>query len=515
MKSRNVLEGIGAALLLLIPYFVKFLFISNIEIYHLHLPITHLVGGLLVDLLVYSILAMSFLFGIQHLSQPIERVLEALFAGLMLWVMVDVVNSMLIHQQYRIEFWGRIWWHSAIAVILLSGVLAWLLPRFSRPAVGAARLVLAAFAFSALWIVPQLLHLAMIRQPDDRTGSAPLLPPSPGKSNQRIIWILFDELSYDQTFEHPAAGMQLPNFDQFRSTSFSFSNLRPVGYYTDRIIPSLFLGQNIDQIRSTIHGDLRYRSEAHGPWRAFDPNATLFALAKHNGWNAGIEGWFNPYCRILESEVNVCSWESNLELVEEYGASEEKSVLANAAIMPSRFGALFTRTITSREGQTQIYHNIMAHSRSLINDNQLQFIYLHIPVPHGPSIYDRHHHMLRAGGTYLDSLVMADDTLNILMREIEATPSAGQTTVIVTSDHSWRIALSRNTEEWTEEEELASGGKFDDRPVLLVHFPGQTSGNNIQAASSEMLEHDMIAGMLRGQIEKPDDLAAFLAQYGH
>jgi len=32
-------------------------------------------------------------------------------------------------------------------------------------------------------------------------------------------------------------------------------------------------------------------------------------------------------------------------------------------------------------------------------------------LPHPPGIYDREHHMLRSGGSYLDNLVLADDTL--------------------------------------------------------------------------------------------------------
>ena len=70
-------------------------------------------------------------------------------------------------------------------------------------------------------------------------------------------------------------------------------------------------------------------------------------------------------------------------------------------------------------------------------------------------------------------------------------------------------------EDWSGEEERASGGHFDERPVLLIHFPGQTSGRDVPSALPELLEHDIIADMLLGKMNNSEDLAAFLAQRGH
>jgi hypothetical protein len=514
MKMRQPLEGVGAALLFLLPYYCKLLLPSNLALFHHLLPVTHLIGGIFIDMLVYSILTAAFFIAVQHTSQPAQRILDASFTGLIVWTIVDFANLEMIHLQYRIESWSRLWWHSAVVIIPLSGVLAYILPRITQPAVHAVRLVIAGVAFSAVWIVPQLLHTALNRQPDENAALAPLHLPAQSESNRRIIWILFDELSYHQTFDHTVPGMQLPNFDRIRRESVSFSNLRPAGFYTERIIPSLFIGQQIDDIRSTIDGHLLYRTASVRRWIDYDPNATLFALAQRNGWNTSIDGWFIPYCRTLAQVVDACSWEPNLMPVEEFGASEEKSTLANAALMPSRFLALFHRTTTPEEAHIQIYRNIMAHAQTLIGNEQLQFVFLHIPVPHGPGIYDRRRHVLRHGGTYLDRLVLADETLGVLMNEIDATRNAGHTTVIVSSDHSWRIALSRHSEAWSDEEERACGGKFDDRPVLLIHFPNQQTSEDISAPFPEMLEHDMIEQMLLGKIANSKEMDDFISRQG-
>jgi membrane-anchored protein YejM (alkaline phosphatase superfamily) len=154
----------------------------------------------------------------------------------------------------------------------------------------------------------------------------------------------------------------------------------------------------------------------------------------------------------------------------------------------------------------------MQRTRALIQDGRVRFVFLHLPIPHPPGIYDRHRHMLRPSGTYLDNLVLADDALGSLLSEIDSTSYASQTTVIVSSDHSWRIPTWRPDDAWTVEEERASGGRFDDRPVLLIHFPNQKSENDVGARLPELVQHDIIAGMLLGQINSPGDLAAFLAE---
>jgi hypothetical protein len=510
-----VLEGVGTALLLFFPYLQPFLLDSSLSLYHHSLPITNLLGGALIDMLGLSLLAIGFLVAIQYLPRSPQRILNTLFTGLMLWRIVGIAIQMQTNLKL-FAYWSGLREQLFIAIFLLSGVLAFFFPRIAEPITREIRVVIAAFAFCAFWIVPQLLHLMLTRQPDESAASIHLPPPTHSTSSRRILWILYDELSYDQAFDHPASGMQLPNFDRLRSESISFSDVIPAGFYTDRIIPSLFLGRRMDWIRSTVDGELWYNDESQHHWLAYDPNTTLFGLAQQNGWSTGVDGWFNPYCRTLAPVLNVCSWEPPKSLLlEAYGASEEKSVLANAAILPYAVLAKLTNTrAAAGNADIRAYRNVMERTHALIENGQVRFVFLHLPVPHPPGIYDRQRHMLRPGGTYLDNMVLADDSLGALLQEIDATPSASQTTVIVSSDHSWRIPLWRHAEFWSDEEERASGGRFDDRPVLLIHFPGQKSSNDINAALPELLEHDMIADMLRGRINNSEDLLAFLSQHG-
>ena len=522
MKTRTVLEAIGAALLLL-PWYLPFIAPSNLSVYHHGLPVTNLIGGMLVDLLGIAILVLGVLAAIRYLPAVARRVVETLLAGFMLFRIVDVAIKAWgvtpeTNNFQQFARWNSVRNECCDVVLLLSVALMYFFPRIAQPAVRAIRIFIAAFAFSAFWIIPQLIHVALVR-PSDTIAASPHPPPSSsGAPSRRIVWILFDELSYDQVFDHPASGMEFPNFDRLRNQSVTFSNLGPAGFFTDRIIPSLFLGRRIDQIRSTVDSNLWYKDESQNRWLAYDPNDTLFALAQRNGWTTGVEGWYNPYCQILASMLNACSWESQdfqILSTEAYGASEDKSALANAATLWKEFLARLTRRpVNNGIVHVRAYQNEMTHSSALIANGQIGFVFLHFPIPHPPGIYDRRLHMLRTGGDYLDNLVLADDTMGALMREIDNAPSAGQTTVIVTSDHSWRIPLWRGVEGWSPEEERSSGGRFDERPVLLIHFPGQTSGNDVASPQPELLEHDIVAGMLLGKIDNPEDLSAFLAHRG-
>jgi len=516
MKMRVLLEGIGAALLLLFSDYLPFFNPTNHDLFHHGLPVTNLIGGLLFDLLGVSILMTGMLVAAGYLPPILQRLFNAMFAGLILWRIVNVAILVLFRLLFPVARLEHLWENLLLASLLLPNALAFALPRCTHLAARATRLTLAASALSACWIVPQLLYLALIRPPVQNAVAAHLPAPAQSNSSQRIIWILFDELSYKQVFEAPPAGLTLPNLHQLRQNSFSFSNLRPVGFRTDRIIPSLILGRRFDKFRSSVNGELSYWDESQNRWTEYDINETLFALAHSNGWAAGVDGWFNPYCPIFAPLLNACYWSPDVFPLEEFGASEDNSALVNAAAAPKQLWATVTnRNATDEEMHLMRFRNIMAHSGALIENSRLRFIFLHLPVPHPPGIYDRQRRVLRPGGSYFDNLALADETLGTLLREIDATPSASQTTVIVTSDHSWRISLYRDAEDWSAEEESASGGVFDDRPVLLIHFPGQQSGHDVPAAISEMIEHDVIVEMLRGKIDNQQDLAAFVAQQGH
>jgi hypothetical protein len=55
------------------------------------------------------------------------------------------------------------------------------------------------------------------------------------------------------------------------------------------------------------------------------------------------------------------------------------------------------------------------------------------------------------------------------------------------------------TPQWSTEEETASHDRFDPRPVLMIHFPGQTTEHDVRRPFDEIRIHDIIVRMLQGQ----------------
>jgi Sulfatase len=336
------------------------------------------------------------------------------------------------------------------------------------------------------------------------------------QSNARIVWILMDELSYDQTFDHRQPDLSLPNFDAFAKQSVSFSNMKPSGFYTEVVVPGLLLGEPIQELKTPVRGQVSFRDVAGGAWHPLDQQSSIFAEAWKLGWNPGVAGWYNPYCRLFPDVLARCSWlYSDRPPAIEVPLSYDKSVTENMrALMPIRsdFKFIFRHPLdNSTHGRD--YVDVMKNAEDLLQDQRIRFVFLHLPVPHPPGIYDRTTHRMSSHGSYLDNLVLADDTLGTLIKTLRSTPSYEQTAVIVSSDHSWRTQLWRPEPDWSDEDERVShGGKFDPRPVLMVHVPGSITGQVIAQPVNEMIVHRILDSLLRGDMQSAADLNQVVIQ---
>ncbi|HKR26652.1 MAG TPA: hypothetical protein VJS11_04325 [Acidobacteriaceae bacterium] len=532
IRARWWAEATGVALLALLPYFYPLLLPDSVALYHDSLPLRTLIIGVLVDIATLTVLCTLVLAFTSRLPERFRLIIGAIAVAGVLCRAEAVITIFLSGSQETSDVQrGAIGvrlihlaqsamsvQHSVAAGLALAFVLVGIVkPQLIRALMRVTRIGLAGFAFSMVWIAPELVYMAAgPADPPLRAGQAREIPVEANHTPQRrLVWILFDELSYRLVFERQPAGQEFSNFERLRERSYSFSDVKPVGFYTDRIIPSLFVGTEIDKIRSSVTGDLEYLGPRERRWKEFDPDSSLFGLAQRDRWNPGVAGWSNPYCRILRPVLNECFWQpADAIPLEDIGASSNHSATQNALALPryalTRLLAKENSDSPQLEHLIQGYIALMGSARTLIRDPHTHFVFVHLPVPHPPGIYDRRGHRLRPGGNYLDNLTLADDTLAQLMQEIQASADADDTTVIVSSDHSWRVPLWDSTPDWTKEEEEISRDTFDPRPVFLIHFPGETNGVDIRSAMPELEEHDIIAGILNGHIENGSQMAALL-----
>ena len=540
MKPRWLLEATGASLIFLLPYFYPLIMPGHLSLFHHHFPMSNVIGGFLLDWLGLIVLGIVLLAVLARVFPITRRTAGAIIASFFIWRTVSIAVFLLsmwydgqrdnlpltrhvLLLEPIIKYWPK-YAHPILAIIVIAfAVLATIKPRGSEAIVRAVRVALCGFAFCAFWMIPELLFIgfAVPGVPNFDHSSTASAQAEPISGN-RIVWILFDELSYDLTFDHLPTGRQYPNFQRLRSQGTSFGNIEPLGSYTDRVIPSLLAGRKLDGVTSTLDGKSLNLDSKHIREVAYDPNPTLFGEAKMYGWNPGVVGWYNPYCRIFVNVLTTCSWVPAVHtmlLQELAGASESKSVLANSLALPRAliqriFGQRKSTNVEYIEHDVEDYRSIMSGARDLIQNERIHFVFIHLPVPHPPGLYNRERHQFSDSGNYLDNLVLADDTLGTLMQEIERTFSGAKTTVIISSDHSWRVSLWRNDSGWTPEEEGLSREGIDPRPVFIVHFPGQRSGHDVFTSRPELIEHDVVESMLKGGIDSPSDLDLFLRSSG-
>ncbi|HWA93039.1 MAG TPA: hypothetical protein VG844_00455 [Terracidiphilus sp.] len=532
IKSRWILEAAGAALLLVGPYFYPMLLPGNVALYHHYLNFTNMIGGIFLVLAGVFLLLLAALVLLSRLPRILHCLAEGLLSGAAIWLFLQPLTS-LYSEHLREIFFAQVHptqakisvWSILPVVIAKSMTLAIALPlclaliAYFKVDMGSkiartTRMALAAFAFCGIWIVPQLAYLAYelhATPPFNRIEAASSQQSHP---QGPVIWLLFDELSENLIYDHPPEGMQFPEFARFRASSVSFSNVDPVGYFTESVIPSLLAGKPIEKISSTIHGDLLYYDETQRRWIRFDAKSTLFGLADQRGLNPAIVGWYNPYCRTFAETVSACRWQASPFQwfpLEQLGATEYDSALHDTSLISrnllrAQFLSPKSEESFLLDARIKNYHAIMSRADSLIRDGKSGFIFIHLPIPHPPGFYDRRSHMLCKCGNYLDNLVLAEDTLGHLLNEIHHSPQGDKATLIVSSDHSWRVPLWSAEPSWTKEEARVSNGQFDPRPVLMVHFPGETAKYGVAQKAPELLEHDILAALLNKEISTPQQL---------
>ncbi len=343
-------------------------------------------------------------------------------------------------------------------------------------------------------------------------------------SRRRIIWIVFDELSYQQVYERRFRGLTLPAFDGLAAEADVFTQTVPAGVFTDIVLPSLLSGRTIDVVRSSASGALSTHDPQSGTWQAFDPRDTVFEDALRSGYGTAVAGWYVPYCRILSAVLDRCFWSYDIPIKNRL--SSQEGILGNMLApflyavsgtgwMPQRWLAGFPRLQAFQtygaEMHIEDYESLSHAAEAALRDRSAGFVLLHFPVPHLGGIYNRTTGQFTTGAsTYLDNLALADRCLAQLRAVLEQTGQWDSSAFIVMGDHSWRTRqivpdlAALESEEW----EASQGGKYDPRPVYIVKLAGQRTGVRVDTPFSAVHTRTLLEGLMRGDVQTPEDLAA-------
>jgi Sulfatase len=396
-----------------------------------------------------------------------------------------------------------------IAVLALGlvwvGLLTFLIlrvPRVASQLRKAGSSLLAGFAIFGL-VVTWQLGRAMLWRPGPQAFT--FVIPAAAAHKPRLVWILFDELAYQPTFEARDPSLQLPSFDRLRGESTLYSDMTPIAYRTTKVVPSMLLGRDVTDVAYTVDNRYLVQTQDDPHWKLFDANATLFGMARQHGLTTSIVGWYIAYCPVFVGIATDCYW-TNEDAQDRGPTSLSASfaedvwfplrILAEKIVSPSRAWA--DVAAWNAEGHAASVQDVGQHALQTVVTSQADIIYLHLPAPHPPTVWDRRTGKFALGGSYLDSLAFSDKLLGQILDRLEAQPRWAETTLIVQGDHSWRTQMWRPLPGWSaEDERISHGGHFDPRPVLMVHAAGQQSAKTVTTPTSVMYVHDFVAAEIR------------------
>jgi hypothetical protein len=335
--------------------------------------------------------------------------------------------------------------------------------------------------------------------------------PSQPRAHPKIVWIVFDELSYNQLFEHRAHDLSLPSFDGLRKESSLYTDVQPAGYKTLMVLPSLLTGRQIDGVKYR-YSNKQFVHYAHSHrWDQLTGAQTIFNDARNSGWRTAVVGWYNPYCTVYGDALDSCYWtyEDPLGIDTAQGANFWGNVrrpLKEIAAQMYSPGLEAEQVCDFGVAQrVKSYLELVKHTHNVLEGDQADFIFLHLPIPHPPAIWDRLNDRFesKCGNSYVDSLALADHTLGDIVAILQRSPRWKDTTVVVQGDHSWRTKLWDSIAGWTDEDDRASHGEFDPRPAVLIHNPGQTLPETDGRPLSLLFVHDTLEDVLRDKAVRP------------
>jgi hypothetical protein len=517
-----IIPAFGVATLCSLPSLGLIVSPNHDAIYHLDGPVSALIVPALFNLLLVTLL-LTLLLRLANSTPRIEAASWIILFGAMPWIALRNISTLYGHNLSRaLSF-------AVFATCLASIMTFCLLWNPARsPLYARARIIgmpvlrcMAIFGFilvlQTLWMGWQARHL------NDVSSVTP--PPAQplAAHHPRVLWIIFDELSYDQVYGSRYPGLELPTLDSFAQQSTVFTQVVPAGDRTEAILPALISGIPDDSIRSTSDGQHLYLHVPVSPsvtahWQAFNPEQTVFAEAGSIGYHPAIVGWYNPYCRLLSNQLSSCAWADKATLI--YPAPTIHANLLHPIVrllqkipdllFPGRFRS-YDLTV---DAQLHIddYKQLYAAADKTLADPSLDFVFLHMPIPHPFGIYDRRNGTLTTGpSTYIDNLALVDKYLAHLRQTLQQQHEWDDATILIMGDHSWRTQLIwESSPDWSPEEQRAShGGKFDDRPFFALKLPQQQTPATISSTVHALDTKPLLDALLHRQIQTPQQLNAW------
>ena len=402
---------------------------------HVPRPLTRIALAQLVDLAIVALL-FSGLIAVLRRRKSWPKIRWALLAVLPVYLLLRNLNLIPFNVPLAAVLALSIAWFIALALLIFRA------PVFAVRLYNIGSAVLAGFAVFGLVVSWQLVRAAMWRPgPQAFSSSIPVQPPA----RPRIIWILFDELAYKPVFEARDPSLELPNFDRLRSQSTLYTQVDPIGYRTQLVVPGLLLGRIVSSAAYSHNNHYLIGTIDSPHPQNFDANASLFGMAKEKDVTTSITGWYITYCPVFSGTATECYWsndDSDVGLHRRSTRALQSTYGSPCASSPNSLSLRPKPQPISRAGSLRATLNRLrtsvSHALQTLAASQADLIYVHLPVPHPPAFWNRAQaHLHLAAPISIRSIIPTGSSAEFLTT-LQSQPRWAATTLIVQGDHSWR-----------------------------------------------------------------------------
>jgi hypothetical protein len=375
----------GFAAILLLPGYVDLTSTLGDERMRIPWPLTSLVLAQLVDLAIVGLVFAGLLAVLRGLKVW-PRIRWFVLAFLPIYLLVCNLRIF----PFRVPYTGVA--IVAVAWIVLLAFLIFRAPNIASKLYGLSSAVLTGAVVFAVVMTAQLVSAAFWR-PGIQAFAGPI--PAQPAAKPRLVWIIFDELAYKPVFEARDHSLDLPNFDRLRLQSTIYSNVTPIGYHTNLVVPSLLLGRVVtalplpQKINSSfapltiLIGNLLTRPHRCSAWRG---SAVSRLRSSVGTWLTARSLWVQPPSAIgatttLKTAPLRQSMPVSLLMSGSPCASRpNNSVAPRVAIADVAHWESLSHVATVKD--------MSQHALTALANSHADIIYLHLPVPHPPAFWD-------------------------------------------------------------------------------------------------------------------------------
>jgi hypothetical protein len=321
------------------------------------------------------------------------------------------------------------------------------------------------------------------------------------RESGRVVVLLFDEWDYRLSFEKRDGGLQLPEFDRFRSEAVEATRAYPPARGTLLALPSITTGVRMAGVEVTGPGKIAITPTGALSSSDWGRSDNMFRLAREKGLNVAIVGWYFPYCRIFAESLGACWWWP----ASFAGFPQDPSVAATSwnqlrTLIETRRLSPFGQPLEV-DAAVRTHIEQIGRLRATTADPQFDVVFAHLPTTHAPYFYNRESgefdRKWSPRTSYFDGLALGDRVLGEIRRGMEDSDTWMRSTVILTSDHSYR------------DSDLLDG-RSDSRVPLLVRMAGGSKQVKVDSVLSTMNLKDLVLALAAGELRTMKDTAAWL-----